>query len=142
MIGSVRVFVVDDFEAFRRLLCSILEKMTELQVICQASDGLEAVQRAEELQPDLILLDIGLPTLNGIEAARQIRRLSPESKIIFLTQESSTDIVQEGLNLGARGYVLKTRAALDLVAALEAVLDGRRFVSAGLSGHNFTEPGS
>jgi DNA-binding NarL/FixJ family response regulator len=134
--------VVDDFEAFRRLLCSILEKMTELQVICQASDGLEAVQRAEELQPDLILLDIGLPTLNGIEAARQIRRLSPESKIIFLTQESSTDIVQEGLNLGARGYVLKTRAALDLVAALEAVLDGRRFVSAGLSGHNFTEPDS
>jgi len=142
VIGSVRVFVVDDFEAFRRLLCSILEKMTELQVICQASDGLEAVQRAEELQPDLILLDIGLPTLNGIEAARQIRRLSPESKIIFLTQESSTDVVQEGLNLGARGYVLKTRAALDLVAALEAVLDGRRFVSAGLSGHNFTEPDS
>lgn len=142
MIGSVRVFVVDDFEAFRRLLCSILEKMPELQVTCQASDGLEAVQRAEELQPDLILLDIGLPTLNGIEAARQIRRLSPESKIIFLTQESSTDIVQEGLNLGARGYVLKTRAALDLVAALEAVLDGRRFVSAGLSGHNFTEPDS
>jgi len=142
VIGSVRVFVVDDFEAFRRLLCSILEKMTELQVVCQASDGLEAVQRAEELQPDLILLDIGLPTLNGIEAARQIRRLSPESKIIFLTQESSTDIVQEGLNLGARGYVLKTRAALDLVAALEAVLDGRRFVSAGLSGHNFTEPDS
>lgn len=142
MIGSVRVFVVDDFEAFRRLLCSILEKMPELQVICQASDGLEAVQRAEELQPDLILLDIGLPTLNGIEAARQIRRLSPESKIIFLTQESSTDVVQEGLNLGARGYVSKTRAALDLVAAVEAVLDGRRFVSAGLSGHNFTEPGS
>jgi DNA-binding NarL/FixJ family response regulator len=140
VIGSVRVLVVDDFEAFRRLLCSILEKMPELQVICQASDGLEAVQRAEELQPDLILLDIGLPTFNGIEAARQIRRLSPESKIIFLTQESSTDVVQEGLNLGARGYVLKTRAALDLVAAVEAVLDGRRFVSAGLSGHNFTEP--
>jgi DNA-binding NarL/FixJ family response regulator len=142
VIRSVRVFVVDDFEAFRRLFCSILEQIPELQVICQASDGLEAVQRAEELQPDLILLDIGLPTLNGIEAARQIRKLSPESKIIFLTQESSTDIVQEGLNSGARGYVLKTRAALDLVAAVEAILDGRRFVSAGLSGHNFTEPGS
>jgi DNA-binding NarL/FixJ family response regulator len=142
VIGSVRVLVVDDFEAFRRLPCSILETMPELQVICQASDGLEAVQRAEELQPNLILLDIGLPTLNGIEAARQIRRFSPDSKIIFLTLESSTDVVQEGLNLGARGYVLKTRAALDLVAAVEAVLDGRRFVSAGLSGHNFTEPGS
>jgi CheY-like chemotaxis protein len=107
VIGSVRVLVVDDFEAFRRLPCSILETMPELQVICQASDGLEAVQRAEELQPDLILLDIGLPTLNGIEAARQIRRFSPDSKIIFLTLESSTDVVQEGLNLGARGYVLK-----------------------------------
>jgi DNA-binding NarL/FixJ family response regulator len=88
----------------------------------------------EGLEPDLVLLDIGLPTLNGIEAARQIRKLAPESRIIFVSQESSPDVVQEALNLGALGYVLKTGAALDLLAAVEAVLDGRQFVSGGLSG--------
>ena len=76
-----------------------------MRIISEGSDGLEAVRKAEELQPDLILLDIGLPNLNGIEAARQIRKLSPESKILFLSQESSVDVVEETLSLGARGYV-------------------------------------
>jgi DNA-binding NarL/FixJ family response regulator len=124
--------VVEDFEPFRRFVRSTLEKRPELQVICEVSDGLEAVHKAEELQPDLILLDIGLPTLNGIEAARQIRKLAPESKIIFVSQESSPGVVQEALNLGARGYVVKTKAAIDLLAAVEAVLEDRRFVSSGL----------
>ena len=136
--SSVRVLVVEDFLPFRRFVCSTLGKKRDLQVICEVSDGLEAVQKAEELKPDLILLDIGLPTLNGIEAARRIRKLVPESKIIFLTQESSADIVQEGLNLGARGYVLKITAAIELLAAVDAVFEGRQFVSGGLSGHNFT----
>jgi DNA-binding NarL/FixJ family response regulator len=131
---SLRVLVVDDFEAFRRVVASILRKQPELQIICEASDGLEAVQRAEELQPDLILLDIGLPRLNGIEAARQIRKLAPESKIIFVSQESSPEVVQEVLGLGACGYVVKTRAESDLLAAVDAVLKGRKFVSSGLVG--------
>ena len=80
----------------------------------EASDGLEALQKAVELQPDLILLDIGLPSLNGIEVARQIRSLVSESKIIFLTQESSSDVVQQALSLGARGYVAKIKAGVDL----------------------------
>ena len=105
-----------------------------MQVIGKVSDGLEAVHNAEELKPDLILLDIGLPTLNGIEAARQIRELAPESKIIFVSQESSPDLVQEALNLGAWGYVAKTRVASDLLAAIEAVLKGRRVVSSGMPG--------
>jgi DNA-binding NarL/FixJ family response regulator len=100
-----------------------------LQVVCEVSDGLETVQKAEELQPDLIFLDIGLPTLNGIAAARQIRTLAPESKIIFVSQESSPDVIQEALNLGARGYVVKTRAGIDLLAAVEAVLRGKDFIS-------------
>jgi DNA-binding NarL/FixJ family response regulator len=103
-----------------------------LQIIAEVSDGLEAVRKAEERQPELILLDIGLPKLNGMEAARRIRTLSPNSRIIFVSQESDPAIVEEALNLGASGYVEKTKAASDLVAAVDAVLDGRQFVSDGL----------
>jgi DNA-binding NarL/FixJ family response regulator len=130
--SSVRLIVVEDFAPFRKFICSTLGERPGLQVICEVSDGPEAVRKAEELRPDLILLDIGLPTLSGIEAARQIRKLAPESKIIFVSQESSDDVVQEALSLGAWGYVLKTRAAIDLLAAVEAVLEGRQFVSGGL----------
>ena len=127
-VSSVRVLVVEDFAPFRQFICSTLGKRRDLQVICEVSDGLEAVQKAEEWKPDLILLDIGLPTLNGIEAARRIRKLSPESKIIFLSQESSPDVVQEALNLGAWGYVLKARAASELLAAVESVIADKHFV--------------
>lgn len=96
--------------------------------MCELSDGLAAVQKAKELNPDLILLDIGLPGLNGIEAGRQIRKVVPSAKIIFLTQESSEDVVQEALSLGALGYVVKTRAGTDLLAAVEAVLTGEQYV--------------
>ena len=97
------------------------------------SDGLEAVREAQRLQPDLILLDIGLPTLNGLDAARRIRTLSPTSKIIFVTQESSPDVVQEALGLGALGYVVKAHAGRELIAAVEGVREGR-LVSAGVPG--------
>jgi DNA-binding NarL/FixJ family response regulator len=127
--STVRVLVVDDYEPFRRLVCSTLEKRSDLRVVGEAADGLEAVQKAEELQPDLIVLDIGLPTLNGMEAARRIRKLAPESKIIFLSQESSSEVVQVALSLGAWGYVVKARAGSDLFAAVEAVLLGKHFVS-------------
>jgi DNA-binding NarL/FixJ family response regulator len=123
------VLVVDDFEPFRSFVCSALKQKPELEVVCEVSDGLAAVQKAEELNPDLILLDIGLPTLNGIEAARQIRKLVPNAKIIFLSQETSDDVIQEALRLGARGYVVKTRAGSELLAAVEAVLDGKQYVS-------------
>jgi len=136
-MSSVRVLVVDDHEPFRRFVCSTLEKRLELQIVGQASDGLEAVQKAEELQPDLIVLDLGLPTLHGIEAARRIRKLSPESKILFVSQQSFADVVQEALTLGALGYVVKAQAGSELLAAVEAVLEGRQFVSRGLSGYCF-----
>ena len=95
----------------------------------EASDGLEALQKAVELRPDLILLDIGLPSLNGIEVARQMRDLVSESKIIFLTQESSCHVVQEALRLGGRGYVSKNMVLANLFAAVETVLAGMTFVS-------------
>ena len=137
-VPSVRVLVVEDHERFRRFVCSMLETRPELQVIGSVSDGLEAVHKAEELQPDLIVLDIGLPSLNGIEAARQIRKLSPNSKILFLSQESSFDMVEEALRLGALGYVVKAHAGTELLAAVEAVSQGRQFVSRGLSGPHFS----
>jgi two-component system nitrate/nitrite response regulator NarL len=127
--SSIRVMVVEDFQSFRRFVCSKLEQRPELRVVCEVSDGLEAVQKAEELKPDLILLDIGLPTLNGLEAARRIRGFAPESKIIFSTQETSADIIQEAMRLGARGYVYKTHADGHLLPAIDAVLSGRQFVS-------------
>jgi DNA-binding NarL/FixJ family response regulator len=128
MFHSTRVLVVEDFPPFRQFIRSTLVERADLQVICEVADGLEAVQKAEELRPDLILLDIGLPTLNGIEAARQIRKLAPESKIIFLTQESSADVIQQAISLGAWGYVVKARAATDLLAAVGAVIPGEHFV--------------
>jgi len=133
--SSSRVLVVDDHEPFRRFICSTLGKRPELRIVGEVSDGLEAVKKAQELQPDLILLDVGLPTLNGIGAARQIRKLSPESKILFVSQESSSDVVQEALTIGALGYIAKTNTRIELLPAVEAVCLGRRFVSPGLAGH-------
>jgi DNA-binding NarL/FixJ family response regulator len=127
--SSIRVLVVDDYEPLRRFVCSTLRKRPAFQIVGEASDGVAAVRQAEELKPDLILLDIALPRLNGLQAAREIRKRSSDSKIIFVSQESSPDVVQEALSLGARGYVVKTGAASDLLAAVEAVLERRRFVS-------------
>lgn len=138
--SSIRLIVVEDFAPFRKFICSMLGKEPGLQIIAEVSDGQEAVQKTAELKPDLVLLDIGLPTLNGIEAARQIRKLAPESKIIFVSMESAPDVVQEALNLGARGYVLKSRVARDLLAALKAALEGRQFLSDGLSGDTGSRP--
>jgi DNA-binding NarL/FixJ family response regulator len=135
---SVRMLVVDDFEPFRRFVCSTVGTKSDLQVICEVSDGLEAVQKAEELKPDLILLDIELPTLNGIDAARQILKVAPQSKILFVSQESSAEVVREGLALGALGYLVKVDAGSELLVAVRTVLEDRQFVSSGVSGHHFT----
>jgi DNA-binding NarL/FixJ family response regulator len=132
---SVRILVVDDFEPWCHYCSTLLPKQQELRVIGQASDGQEAVRKAEQLQPDLILLDIGLPTLNGIEAARRIRRVSPGSKILFVTETRSAEIAEEALRTGAGGYVLKSEAESELLPAIRAVLEGKRFISANLAGH-------
>ena len=128
------MLVVDDYEPWRRFACTTLLKQPALQVIREVSDGLEAVQQAKELQPDLILLDIGLPTLNGIEAARRIREVSPASKILFVSENRSHDIAEEALSNGAGGYVVKSDAESELLPAIKAVLEGKRYVSARLSG--------
>ena len=138
-ISSVRILLVDDFELFRRFVASILEKQPQLRVICEVSDGLEAVLKAQELQPDLILLDIGLPRLNGIEAARRIREVSPQSKILFVSENRSWDVAEEALRTGALGYLVKSDAASQLLPAIRAVLQGKRFVSVGFAGHDLSD---
>jgi DNA-binding NarL/FixJ family response regulator len=133
--STVRVLVVDDYQPWRRYVSSEIQKRPGLQVVGEASDGLEAVKKAEELQPDVILLDIGLPYLNGMEAARRVRKLSPMSKILFLSQNYSLDLAAEALSTGASGYIVKSNAASDLLPAVEAALLGNQFVSARLAGY-------
>lgn len=134
----VGVLVVDDYEPFRRFVCSTLAGRQHLKIVGEASDGLEAVHEAEELKPDLVVLDIGLPTLDGIEVARRIRKLCPECKILFMSQGSSVDVAQEAFNLGALGYVVKAHAGSELLIAVETVCQGGRFISRGLPSHNWT----
>lgn len=129
---QVRIVVVDDSHDFRELVISIVCSHPELQVFGQACDGGEAVARIQTLRPDLVLLDLGLPTLNGFEVARTILKTSPNSKIIIVSHESSAEIVQEAFCLGAHGYVLKSDVCL-LTEAIKSVLDGRRFLSNGLT---------
>ena len=116
-----RILVVDDFEPWRRFIWSGVSNQPNLQIVAEASDGLEALQKAEQLQPDLILLDIGLPALNGIEAARRIRRLSPNSKILFVSEHRSIDIAKEAIRAGGSGYLVKSSAGNDLLPAMAAV---------------------
>lgn len=135
VVKFARVLVVDDYEPFRRFVRSILQKNFDFRNILEASDGSAAVELAEELKPDLVLLDIGLPTLNGIESARRIGEVSPASKILFVSENRSPDIAEEALNTGASGYVVKSDAGGELIFAVKAVLEGKRFISASLAGH-------
>jgi DNA-binding NarL/FixJ family response regulator len=135
----VRILVVDDFLPFRSFTVSALRKRPGFRVVEEAFDGEEAVQKANELKPDLVVLDIGLPVLNGIEAARRIRSVSPDSKILFLTCNNCPDIAREAFDAGGVGYVVKHDAAGELLAAVEAVLHGRRYVSKHLAGHGLIE---
>jgi DNA-binding NarL/FixJ family response regulator len=127
---SIRVLIVEDHESWRRYVTSVLEPNARFEVVGEVADGQEAVQAAKRLQPDLVVLDIGLPTMNGIEAARAIREQAPSSKILFLTEQRSPDVARAALATGAYGYVLKSDAGDELLPAIEAIIDGKRFVSA------------
>src|SRR5580765_2229151 len=128
-LNLIRVLLVDDVKDWRSLVRSLLVTRPEWDIVDEASDGLEAVLKAEELKPDLILLDIGLPKLNGIEAARRIRQVSPGSKIVCLTTDNSVETEQAAVNMGAQGFVHKPRARGALLAAIDAVLQGQQFRS-------------
>jgi DNA-binding NarL/FixJ family response regulator len=136
--SGVRVLVVDDYEPWRRFVLATLGNKPQLRVVDQAADGLQAVQIAQLQQPDLVLLDIGLPTLNGIEVARRILELSPKSKILFLSENRSLEVVEAALATGVMGYVVKSDAASDLLPAIEAVLQNKQFVSSAVTRAGFS----
>jgi len=130
---TIRVLLVEDYLPFRHFLSSTIQAKLEWNDIHEVADGSDAVQKAEALKPQLVLLDIGLPTLNGIEAARQIKKVSPDSKILFVSQETSADVLEEALKTGAEGYVCKMDSGGELLAAIDAVMRGERYVSKSLS---------
>ena len=134
-LSPIRILVVDDFEGWRRQVRLLFQARPQWQVIAEVSDGSEAVQKVADLKPDLIVLDIGLPKLNGIEAARGMRHLSPTSTIVFLSLNNDPDVVRAALSTGALGYVHKTDVQRDLLPAIEAVLQGRQFVSSSIKGY-------
>lgn len=133
----IRVLIADDSKAFLGFISSKLQSRPIFQAIYQVSDGLRAVREAEHLQPDLVLLDIHLPTLNGIEATRQIRKFSPNSKILIVSQLLCADVVQEAFKAGASGYVAKVDLGGELLPAVRAVLRGENFVGRRFAGHDF-----
>lgn len=141
MAGSATlILLVDDFAPWRHYVSTTLQRQPGFRIIDEASDGVEAVQKAQQLKPDLILMDVGLPLLNGIQAARRIREVSPSSKILFLTENRSLDVADEVLRIGATAYVVKSDAARQLLPAVEAVLQGRKFLSSSLTAQHRTDP--
>jgi two-component system nitrate/nitrite response regulator NarL len=139
-MAIIRILVVEDHEPIRRRVRAILEPRNDLQIVGEASDGLEAVQKAKVLRPDLVLLDIYLPTLNGIQVAKRLRDLVPRAKILFLSLEPSSEVVREAFKLGAVGYVYKLDAQSELLPAIETVVEGKRFVSSGIEFSEETHP--
>ena|SRR5258708_5573305 len=126
---SLRILVVDDHESFRQQVCALLRSQPGFEVIYEAVDGLEGVRQAEKFQPDVVVLDISMPRLGGIEAAGRIHRVAPKSQIVFLSQHNSEAIAQTALASGALAYVTKSAASTDLIRAVQAVSEGRKFVS-------------
>jgi DNA-binding NarL/FixJ family response regulator len=137
-MASIRIVVVDDHEVARRGIRSVLASNPNLEVVAEIADGEEAVEKVPELRPDIILMDIGLPGMSGIEAGKTIRAKVPESRIIIVSQHDSVLLAKDALRAGARGYVVKSDAGRDLLPAIEAVHAGRTFVSRTLVARGWT----
>jgi DNA-binding NarL/FixJ family response regulator len=137
----IRVFLVDDFSPFRDFLRTALEQMPDFEIVGEASDGIEAVRKIRELNPDLILLDVGLPNLSGIEVARQIQNFSAFSIILFVSQICDWDIIEHAFLNGGNGYLVKSDSATEFVTAVESVCRGVHFISATAVRHILDEYG-
>ena len=126
----LRILVVDDHDIVRLSICTLLSGQPDFEVICDAADGLQAVREAERLQPDVVVLDITMPKMDGFEAAGRIREVAPSAEIVFLSQHDSLDIIKEAFRHGARGYVVKSAAPKELITAVRTVSKKKRYVNA------------
>jgi DNA-binding NarL/FixJ family response regulator len=132
-MGKITVLVAEDHTIVRKGICSLLEAKAEIEVVGEAEDGREAVDKAEALHPDVVLMDITMPRLNGLEATRQIKRLFPQVKILALTMYTNEEYIQQILQAGASGYVVKQAAPAELISAIQAVYRGDSFLSPTIS---------
>jgi DNA-binding NarL/FixJ family response regulator len=138
---SYTVLVVDDFEPWRRHVASTLGESSRWRIVGEAADGPDAIEKAADLRPDLILLDVGLPTLNGIEAARRILAHDPNLRILFVSEHQSWEIAETALATGARGYICKSDSGRQLSPAMDAIIDERRFVAERFGGRGVEQTG-
>jgi DNA-binding NarL/FixJ family response regulator len=134
---TVRILVVDDHPVVRHGLRTLLGTRPEWEIIDEAGDGVEAVEKADLLKPDVVVLDVSMPRMDGLEACRRIRKNVPKAEVLIVTQHDSPQMMREALNAGARGYVVKSDAARDLLAAVEAVSQHQVF-----SAHKLGKPDS
>jgi DNA-binding NarL/FixJ family response regulator len=126
-MAALKLLLADDHEIMRKGLRSLLESQRDCEVVGEAADGRQAVALAKELSPDIVILDISMPLLNGLEATRQILKIRPETKVLVLTIHEADPLIREVLDAGARGYILKTDASRDLLTAVESLRRNKTF---------------
>src|SRR5271156_3845292 len=132
-MATMKVLIADDHEIVRKGLRAILEGQRECEVVGEAADGRNAVTMAKDLVPDVVVMDLSMPSLNGLEATRQILKMRPQTKVLILTMHESDSVIREVLDAGARGYILKTDAGRDLVTAVDSLRRNKTFFTSRVS---------
>lgn len=132
-LKDIRILLADDNEFVRRAICSVLRMDANFRIICEVGDGVEAIEKAKELQPDVVLLDVSMPQIGGFEAARQILTVAPQTEIVLLTEHAVAEMARAALDRGIRGYVIKSQAAQELGVAIRTVIQRKQYVSTGLA---------
>ena len=132
-LKDIRILLADDNEFVRRAICSVLQVDANFRIICEVGDGVEAIEKSRELQPDVVLLDVSMPQIGGFEAARQILTVAPQTEIVLLTEHAVAEMARAALDQGIRGYVIKSDAAQELGVAIRTVIQRERYTSAGLA---------
>ena len=127
-LQAIRILLVDDSSAIRQALCSLLRAHVEFEIVCESVNGSAAISKTTELQPDVVLLDINLPDMNGLEVARQMKKVAPSTEILLLSEHDLLPMVQEGLRAGARGYVMKSDARDELATAIRQVHKKEQYI--------------